>query len=381
MRIVVLGAGLQGSASVYDLLRQEDVEGVTLADLQPEQSPSFLAPDPRLTKVKTDFSDEGAVLDLLEGHDVALSAAPYYFNAALARLALRAGCHYSDLGGNTPILREQLGRDAEARAAGLVFAPDMGLAPGLVNVLAAEAIRRFDTPRTVKLYVGGLPQHPRPPLNYQVVYSLEGTLDYYTTPSWVLRDGRTVQVEALSELEELEFEGLGRLEAFHTAGGASLMPWEFEGAVGRLEYKTLRYPGHATIMRAIRDLGLLSEEPVRVNGSEVIPRRVFISCVTPQLTRPEEPDLVVLRVAAEGDRDGTPTRLVWELVDREDPNTGISAMARTTGFSLAIMGLFLGRGVIAGPGVSPAYRSVPYAAYLEELERRGIVIQRTEEGR
>lgn len=380
MRIAILGAGLQGSACAYDLLRQEDVEGVTLADLYPERTPGFLAPDPRLSRVTTDFSDEEAVLAVLAGHDVALSAAPYYLNLDLARLALRAGCHFSDLGGNTKILRAQLRLDEEARAAGLSLVPDMGLAPGLVNVLAAEAIRRLDVARSILLYVGGLPQNPRPPLNYQVAYSLEGALDYYTTPSWILSDGKLKQVEAMSGLEELEFEGLGRLEAFHTGGGASLQPWEFEGDVERLEYKTLRYPGHAAIMRAIRDLGLLSEVPLQVDDTEVIPRRLFIACVTPELTRPQEPDLVVLRVVAEGERGGEPTRLTWDLLERRNPQTGISAMERTTGFSLAIVGLFLGRGVIAHAGVAPAFRSVPYAPYLEELAKRDIVIRLAEEG-
>ncbi|MFQ5678352.1 MAG: saccharopine dehydrogenase C-terminal domain-containing protein [Gemmatimonadota bacterium] len=388
MRIAVLGAGLQGSACAYDLLRQENVEDVTLADLNPERTPDFLTAEPtpthpggssRLALVRLDFSDEEAVLEVLRGHDVVLSAAPYRFNAALARFALRAGCHFSDLGGNTGILREQLELDAEARAAGVSLVPDMGLAPGLVNVLAAEGVRRLDVARSVQMYVGGLPQRPRPPLNYQVVYSLEGALDYYTTPSWVLREGRRIEVEALSGVEELEFDELGKLEAFHTAGGASLLPWEFEGQVERLEYKTLRYPGHAEIMRAIRDLGLLSETPVAIDGDEVVPRRVFISCVTPHLTRPEEPDLVVLRVVAEGERGADPARFVWELLDRRDPETGISAMERTTGFSLAIMGLFLGRAVVERPGVNPAYRVVPYGPYVEELRTRGIAVRESGE--
>ncbi len=378
MKIIVLGAGLQGSACAYDLLRREDVEGITLGDLEPEATPPFLESEPRLLRTPLDFSDQDAVRRTMAGHDVVLSAAPYYFNAALARLAIEAGCHFSDLGGNTELLRRQIELDGRAGEAGVSVVPDMGLAPGLVDVLAFEGVRRLDAARRVRMYVGGLPQNPRPPLDYQVVYSLEGALDYYTTPSWVVRDGRAVEVEALSEVEELEFEGLGRLEAFHTAGGASLLPWELEGQVERLEYKTLRYPGHAATMRAVRDLGLLSKEPVTVDSTRVVPRRLFIACVTPRLTHPDDPDLVVLRVIVEGERRGEPTRLVWELLDREDPETGISAMERVTGFSLAITGLFLGRGVIPEPGVAPAYRAIPYDLYLEELKERGIRVRLVE---
>src|SRR5690348_17995127 len=111
---------------------------------------------------------------------------------------------------------------ARAAKKGVSIIPDCGLAPGMVNILAAEGVRRVGAAETVKIYVGGLPQHPEPPLNYQIVYSIEGVLDYYTTPSWVLRDGKPAQVEALSELEHITFPApVGRLEAFHTGGGRS----------------------------------------------------------------------------------------------------------------------------------------------------------------
>src|SRR5204862_1288281 len=129
---------------------------------------------------------------------------------------------------------------APGRGGGVSVIPDGGLAPGMGNALAGEGIRRVGTAETVKIYVGGLPQHPEPPLNYQIVYSLEGALDYYTTPSWVLRDGKAVQVDALSELEPQEFPApVGVLEAFHTGGGISTMPFAFEGKIETMEYKTL----------------------------------------------------------------------------------------------------------------------------------------------
>ena len=165
--------------------------------------------------------------------------------------------------------------------------PDCGLAPGMVNILAAEGIRRVGAADTVKIFVGGLPQHPEPPLNYQIVYSLEGALDYYTTPSWVLRDGKPARVDALSELETVGFPPpVGTLEAFHTGGGISTLPWAYEGRVRTMEYKTLRYPGHMAIMRPIRELGLLDLTPLKVKGKEIVPRDAFIAAVSPKLTKP-----------------------------------------------------------------------------------------------
>ena len=377
MKFLVLGAGLQGSACAYDLLGQDDVERVTLADLYPS-GPPFLPDDPRLRRVETDFTDEDALADLMEGHDVVLSAAPYYFNGTLARLAIGADADYSDLGGNTDIVFEQLDMAGDAAASGCTLVPDVGLAPGMVNVLAAEGIRRLEEAASVSMYVGGLPQHPHPPLNYQVVYSLEGALDYYTTPSWIIRGGSRQEIEALTEVETLEFDELGELEAFHTAGGASTMPFRFEGAVDRLEYKTLRYPGHAVIMRAIRDLGLLSEESLALDSAEVVPREVFLACARPHLTFPDEPDLVVLRVVARGMRGGEPGAVVFDLLDREDPVTGITAMERTTGFTLSIVGLMLGRDAIAEPGVFSPDEAIPVDRYLEELAARGIRVRTRE---
>jgi lysine 6-dehydrogenase len=243
----------------------------------------------------------------------------------------------------------------------------------MVNILAAEGIRRLDGAETVKIYVGGLPQHPEPPLNYQIVYSLEGALDYYTTPSWVLRDGKPARTDALSELEEVAFPPpVGTLEAFHTAGGISTMPWTYEGKVRTMEYKTLRYPGHVAIMKAIRDLGLLDLKPIKVKGKEIVPRDAFIASVSPKLTKPEGRDLVALRVDVRA-RDGR--HVAWQLLDYFDAARGISAMMRTTGYSLAITGLMLVDRRIDKPGVHTPDEAVPFAPYVAELAARGVEIR------
>ena len=377
MRILVLGAGLQGSSCAYDLLRQDDVERVTVADLDPDGLAEFVPADDRLERRVADFADGEGMRRLMTSHDIVLSAAPYYFNLEMAAAAIDSGCHFSDLGGNTRIVREQLELSGRAEEAGVTLVPDVGLAPGMINIIAAEGVRRFDTPRRVRMYVGGLPQHPRPPLNYQVAYSLEGMLDYYDTMSWMLRDGEPRQVEALTEIEMLDFGELGRLEAFHTAGGASLQPWDYADRLDELYYKTLRYPGHAAIMLACKQLGLIDLEPVDVKGTAVVPRDAFLACIEPHLSL-SEPDLVALRVVAEGERAGQRSTVTFDVIDRMDEETGITAMERTTGFTLAIVGLFLGRGVVARGCADPAYRLIPYAPYVEELAARGIEVRVTD---
>jgi lysine 6-dehydrogenase len=378
MKMMVLGAGLQGCACAYDLLQNPAVDQVTLADLRPDQLPQFLAGDwnGRLRPLRLDVTDIAAVKAALHGHASVMSAIPYYYNAPMARAAVEVGCHFSDLGGNTEIVLEQKKLHAQASAKGLSVIPDCGLAPGMVNILAAEGIRRLDRAEKVKVYVGGLPQSPEPPLNYQIVYSLEGALDYYTTPSWILRGGRPVQVDALSELEPVEFPApVGTLEAFHTGGGISTLPFAYEGKVDVMEYKTLRYPGHAAIMRSIRELGLLDTRPVEVKGHSIVPRDVFIASVSPRLHKPQGRDLVALQVQVSGVKDGARRQVGFRLIDYYDPEHGISAMMRTTGYSLSITGQMQADGRVTAKGVRTPDEAIPYPAYVEELGRRGVRIE------
>jgi len=378
MKMLVLGAGLQGCACAFDLLQDPEVTQVTIADLQPDRMAGFLSRrnDPKLRVVTLDVTDHTAVRALMEGHVAVMSALPYYFNGAMARLAVAAGCHFADLGGNTEIVMEQKGLEEEAHGKGLSIMPDCGLAPGMVNILAAEGIRRLDTTDRVRIFVGGLPQHPEPPLNYQIVYSLEGALDYYTTPSWILRDGKRTTVDALSELEPVEFERpIGTLEAFHTGGGISTMPFSWEGKIREMEYKTLRYPGHVAIMRPIRELGLLSNEPLTVKGHAVVPRDLFIAAVSPKLTKPEGRDLVALRIIVSGTKHGKPASTTFDLVDRFDEVHHVSAMMRTTGYSLSVTGLVQARRQVIRFGVTTPDEGMPFDRYVEGLKGRGIVIR------
>jgi lysine 6-dehydrogenase len=375
MRMLVLGAGLQGSACAYDLLRSSDVERVTLADLKPKRIPAFLKSlsDERLVTARLDARRGPELRKLMRGHDAVMNALPYYFNYSVARAAIAMRLHCADLGGNTEIVRKQKTLHAAAQKKRVSVIPDCGLAPGMVNIIAAEGIRRIGDADSVKIFVGGLPQHPQPPLNYQIVYSLEGALDYYTTPSWVLRDGRPERIDALSELEHVEFPSpVGTLEAFHTGGGISTLPWAYSGKVRTMEYKTLRYPGHLTIMRAIRELGLLSQEPIKVKGTSIVPRDTFIAAVSPRLTKPGSRDLVALRVEVRG---RGAKRMAWQLLDYYDEKAGISAMMRSTGFSLAITGLMQVDGRISATGVYTPDEAVPFDSYVSELRQRGVDIE------
>ena len=377
MKMLVLGAGLQGSACAYALLQDPAVKEVRLADIRMTDVEPFLAPysGSRLIPTPLDVRDDEAVLALMQESDAVMSALPYYFNYDMAVAAVDAGVHFCDLGGNTEIVFKQKTLQDRAVAAAVSVVPDCGLAPGMVNILAEHGIRQLDSVEAVRIYVGGLPQNPEPPLNYQIVYSLEGVLDYYTTLSWVLRGGKRTRVKALSEREPVEFSSpLGTLEAFHTAGGLSTMAFRYEGRIPTMEYKTLRYPGHAALMEAIRELGLLNLEAVDVKGQKIVPREAFIATVGPKLRKPNGKDLVALRVIVQGAKAGKSKTVGWELLDYFDAERGISAMERTTGFSLAITGLMQARKKVKA-GVLTPDEAIHAVEYIAELGKRGVNIK------
>ena len=375
MRMLVLGAGLQGSACAFDLLNNPAVERVLLADVKVGNLPPFLASlaGDRLVPMALDVRDASAMRMAMSQCDAVMSAIPYYFNFPLAQLAVEVGVHFADLGGNTEIVRQQQTLDALAKAKGVSVVPDTGLAPGMVNVIAQHGINQFDQVERVQLYVGGLPQVPEPPLGYQIAYSIEGMIDYYTTPSLVVRDGTPTEVSALSEIETVRFdEPLGDLEAFHTAGGLSTMAYRYAGKIASMEYKTLRYPGHARIMESIRGLGMLDTNPVDVKGQQVVPRDVFVRVAGEKL-RKGKPDLVALRVVVTGTKAGVKATRAWEVVDRYDAAHGITAMMRTTGYTLSITGQLQATRAIA-PGVHTPDECVPTERYFAMLAERDVKV-------
>lgn len=387
----VLGAGRQGVAAAYDLARFGEARDVRIFDREPALAANAavrvnaLAGRPVATAGLFDAADEAAAARLLEGVDAVLSAVPYFLNPGLARAAVRAGASFCDLGGNTKIVEEELALDAAARERGVTIVPDCGLAPGMANTLAAFLIERTPRPRAVHIRVGGLPQRPRPPLDYQLVFAIEGLTNEYSGHAIALRGGKIVEVPTLEEVEEIDFPApVGRCEAFTTSGGTSTCPRTYEGRLDAYDYKTVRYPGHVAKVRALRDLGLLDEAPVevRVAGGArgpvlVSPRAVLHKVMAPRLTFPGEKDLVVVRVACRGeDESGAAVETRYDLVDLHDDATGFSAMERTTAFPAAIVCAFLASGR-AEKGAIPLEKAVPGEFFVREAVRRGLKLEET----
>ena len=379
MKILLIGAGMMGLAIACDLVRRQAIEEIILADRdrgKAEGIAQWLA-DRRVIPQRLDVSAPWAVREAMEGCSVAISAVPYFFNLSLAGAAVESGIHFCDLGGNNRIVAAEFALDGEAKEAGVTLIPDCGLAPGLVNILAVGAIEGFEQVESVEIRVGGLPQNPRPPLGYQIVFSPHGLLNEYMEPATIIRDGKITEVPSLTGWEEIAFPSpYENLEAFHTSGGSSTLPQTFLGRVKDLDYKTIRYRGHLEKIKAMAELGFFDTTPRSIDDTEVVPRELAVRLFSERLTF-DEPDVVLLRVTARGKRDGQSCGVRYQMIDRYDEESGLSAMMRTTGFPIAQIALMLASGQIEMRGALPQESCIPPKEFLDGLRERGLAIERS----
>ncbi len=362
-----------GLGAVHDLASQPDVSEVTVADVDGAKARAIAlrVKHGKVTAVEADISDPSAAVKLMSGHASAISCVNYWHNEKLARAAIEAGTNFCDLGGNNDVVDAELALDADARRAGVNVIPDCGLAPGMVAVLVAHGAERFKNLDEIHIRVGGLPQNPKPPLDYQLVFSVEGLINEYIEPARVIRGGKITTVESMTEIETLEFPApFGMMEAFQTSGGTSTLPETFLGKIKELDYKTIRFRGHCEKFKTMIDLGLCSSEAIDVDGMRVKPRRVLGDLLVRNLPA-DEPDVVLVRVEFKGDGK----TLTYDIIDRQDEKTGLSAMMRTTAFPAAIVALMMARGQTTPKGALPQERCVPPELFMTELAKRNIDVR------
>ncbi|MGO9402517.1 MAG: saccharopine dehydrogenase C-terminal domain-containing protein [Terriglobales bacterium] len=392
MKLLVIGSGMMGSAAAYDMARQGQVDSVTLADSDLKRAKDVAARVNRITNDKKvravglDASKEKEAARLMKGHDGALSAVPYRLNLGLAKSAISAGCHFADLGGNNTVVREELALAKQAEKKGVGLAPDCGLSPGMASILGGELVRRLGgSAEALKLYVGGLPQSPMPPFHYQLVFSVEGLINEFVEPARILRKGKLITIEPLTEPEEFYMHGFAPLVAFQTSGGTSTLPETFEGKVGECFEKTLRYPGHYDLLCELKELGLFSSEKMQVGDVEVAPR-ALMSKVFEEKFAGKGPDVCIMRLEAHESIKAPGVRGLlggklkgrvasFTMVDHYDPKSDMSAMMRTTAFPASIVLQMMCSGAVSKHGAVLQERDVPAETFLEEVERRGIKIE------
>ena len=381
MKILVLGAGRMGFGAVYDLVNNStDVSAVTVADADFEKARHIekTINSPKLSSVELDVSDYKKTSELMRKHDSAISCVNYWFNAELSEIAIETQTNFCDLGGNNYVVEKQLALDEKAKSAEINIIPDCGLAPGMVSILAMDGANRFDSIEEIHIRVGGLPQNPQPPLDYQLVFSVEGLINEYIEKARVIRGGEITEVESMTELESLSFEDFPALEAFQTSGGTSTLPDTFLGRIRDLDYKTIRYAGHCDKFKTMIDLGLCSSEEIVVDSSKIKPRRVFGELLQKNLPA-DEPDYVLVRLDFIGIKDGSKKNLRYDIVDKFDENTSLSAMMRTTAFPASIIAQMMAKGEVFLRGATPQEKAIDSEKFIAELDKRNIKIKITDE--
>jgi lysine 6-dehydrogenase len=375
MKFIVYGAGMMGSAVAYDLAHSKEVELVILTDIDFERAARIAKSiNPKVIPLKLDLNNIDQVLESMMSMNAAIGAVSYNYNYMLTQKAIEVGVHFLDLGGNNDVVKQQLLLSKMAKEHDVCIVPNCGLAPGLVNVLAVGGSKKFDSVDSIHLRVGGLPQHPKPPLNYQIVFSAEGLINEYIEPCEVIRNGNFILTDSMSDLEEIVFQvPFGALEAFNTSGGISTLCHYFQGKVKELDYKTIRYKGHCEKFRTLIDVGFASNEPYIVGSNMKTVRELFTELIQRKLDY-KDTDVVLMRAEIIGTMNKIKKKLVYELIDLFDEKTKISAMMRTTSFPTSIIALMLARGEIRARGVMPPEYCVSADRMIEELKNRNINI-------
>ncbi len=379
MNYLLLGAGLQGTAIAFDLMTQaEGTSGLSVFDASSEALATLSArlDDRRLHTTCGDVRDKLVLGPLMAKANVVISAVNYWFNADLAALAVENRAHFVDLGGNNVIVAQEFELDERAREMGVSVVPDCGLAPGLAGILGYHLVDGLARPESLKLRVGGLPADPVPPMNYKVVFSVQGLINEYIEPAVVIRDGRLQTVPSLSELEHLVFpEPFGELEAFQTSGGTSTLPQTLLGRVPQLDYMTIRYKGHCAQFRLLHELGLTAATPLTFPGGKVSPREMLARVMAAKLDLPGL-DVVLVLCEAEGFTAAEEAvRRSIRIIDRHDAANNITAMMRMTGYPVAIIAAMLASGEVSAPGARCQETIIPGDRMIGELRRRGVEIQ------
>ena len=370
MKIIILGGGLVGGPMAMDLAADEQFE-VTVAD-RDEQVLTDLQAKAEITPLVTDLSDPATVTSLVTNYDFVIDAVPGFMGFQTLKAIIEAGRNVIDI---AFFPEDPFALDALAKEKGVTAIMDCGVFPGMGSALVGRVARKLDEVDTVLTYVGGLPEVRQWPWDYKAVFSPVDVIEEYMRPARYVENGVQVTRPALSDPELIDFEGIGTLEAFNTDGLRTLAQTI---DAPNMKEKTLRYPGHIEKMAVLRESGFFSEDEIEVRGQKIRPLDVTAKLLFPMWKlEPGEGDITVLQILVEGKKNGQKLRYVYDLFDRFDQSTGVTSMARTTGYTATMALRMVAEGIYTHQGISPPeylggqFGCVDYL--LKGLAARGVV--------
>lgn len=371
-KIIVLGGGLVGGPMARDLAKEFDV---SLADIQESNLKKAIGNFP-IKSIVCDLSEEDTIRKMITDFDLVINAVPGHMGFKTLETVIDCGRNVVDIA----FFPEDLFMlDGLAREKGVIAISDIGVAPGMSNILTAYASDQLDKTLKVKIMVGGLPRVRQHPWEYKAVFSPADVIEEYTRPARIVRNGKECILPALCEKELVEIEGVGTLEAFISDGLRSLIRTI---DAPDMEEKTLRYPGHARLVEILRDSGFFSQEKKKFGNKMLSPLEMTSSLLFDQWKLEEgEVDITVMKVIVSGIKNGEPMSISYDLYDEYDPLSGIHSMARTTGYTATITARMVLNGMYDHKGVSPPEYLGKHEACVsflfEEFEKRNIFYKRS----
>lgn len=324
-KILVLGGGLVGKPMALDLANDTNLK-VSLADISKTNLNSIT--DDRIHKIQVDLSKEEELKALVTDYDLLINAVPGFMGFSTLKTCIEQGKDVVDIA----FYPEDVFNLKElAIKKGVRVIADMGVAPGMSNLLVGYVASKLDSVKNVEIYVGGLPKVRVKPWEYKAVFSPTDVIEEYTRPARLVENGKIVTRPALTEIELMDFEGIGTLESFNSDGLRSLM---FTVEAENMKEKTLRYPGYAEKIKLLADNGFFKPQKVDLKGMMVSPLELTSKLLFEKWKLGEdEVDLTVMKIIVEGKKGGKNLRYTYDLYDEKDTVSGIHSMARTTGYS------------------------------------------------
>ncbi len=382
MKILLMGVGMQGRAALFDLVRSTEVEQVIAVDMAMDRLLGEIPElgDPRVSPLALDADDTAAAAALMARVDAVIHLLPTRFRPSLAKLAVTNGCHFVDASYADPEL-ESLADLAAGE--GVAILPEFGLDPGIDLVLAARGFSELDEVHKIRSYGAGIPEKRDNPLDYKISWTFKGVLSGYTRPARLLSNGEVVDVPGdelflAKNVHQVTIEPLGSLEAYPNGDAVRYLAWmEDPSSVREAGRYSLRWPGHSEFWRRMVSLGFLEEAAIETGGRQVSPRQLVHDLLQPRLQYGVgERDIALVRVELEGRRADSLRRLVYQVIDYADLESGLTAMQRTVGFTAAIGARMILRGEIKKRGLLNPLRDVPSGALITALKKRGIRVER-----
>ena len=345
MKVAVLGAGMVGSAIAMDLASRHHV---TAFDVSNANLDLLKKRNPRIETQQADLRNYSSYPQLLASFDIVVTAVPGFMGYKTLEAAINCGKNIVDI---SFFPEDVLQLDQLAKEKGVTVITDCGVAPGMSNFIIGHHNEEMKID-SLEIYVGGLPKVRKKPFQYKAPFSPADVIEEYTRPARLMENGHIIVRPALSEVEWIHFENLGTLEAFNTDGLRSLlytMPH-----IKNQKEKTMRYPGHVDIILSLKESGFFNEEAIDINGTRIAPIKITSQILFNEWKLGlEEEELTVMKVKLIGNKEAESKTIEWNLLDFYDPETKISSMARTTGYTCTATVNLIAQDLFSDKGVFP----------------------------